>query len=809
MTRLLRSLLLVLVLTLLCGGAWAQAVAPSETQDHLSASVQALTEKLAGNHKLLDARHPTRAQLDAAAAAVPPLLAQAQALVERLTPRVAATRARLGPLGTKPEKGEAEDVTKHREELQKDFQANDGLLKRANELVVSAQQQVNWASAQQRALFTRSLFQRSTSILSPPLWLTLVRETPGNLADVDREFHGWLAAFSGNLSGGRLAVFWVVILAVVALYWPLTVAARRILERETRIDQPGRWRKVLAAWWIVVSVAGLPIGIMYAVVFVFSVATEPDPKLAQLFSALQWGVIRLSLAVGLARAILAPRRPLWRMVSLDDDTVEKLGRIIVAVALFVSATKVIEAVNAAIYASLEFTIAVRGIGAVMVAGALVAALVDLRDDPEAEDGSASKHSGLFGIVRFLLWALILTMAVAVLVGFIPFASFLAEQLTLAFAVGTVLFLLVRLVDESSAAGFQPSSRLGRNLIYTVGLRRETLEQLPVLISGFARLALFVVAAIIVIAPWGMQSNDLAGNLSSVIFGFKVGDVTISIAGIVVAIVTFLLVLAATRAVQNWLEDRYLPTTQLDSGLRNSIKTSLGYIGFIVAVAIAAANLGVDFQKLAIVAGALSVGIGFGLQSIVNNFVSGLILLWERAVRVGDWVVVGSDQGYVRRINVRSTEIETFDRAAVIVPNSNLVSGVVKNLMRTDKIGRLTIELTVHASADPEKVREVLLDITRDNEDVVSLPSPQVRFTSLTGATMTFDLFCYVSDVESMARTKSDLYFEICRQFRQFHFFDGPAPDPTAIRIVDLGKLEELLKAARPAEIESIRARKVG
>ena len=343
----------------------------------------------------------------------------------------------------------------------------------------------------------------------------------------------------------------------------------------------------------------------------------------------------------------------------------------------------------------------------------------------------------------------------------------------------------------------------------MGLRRETLEQLPVLISGFARLALFVVAAIVVIAPWGMQSSDLAGNLSSLFFGFKVGDVTISIAGIVVAIVTFLLVLAATRAVQNWLEDRYLPTTQLDSGLRNSIKTSLGYVGFVIAVTIAAANLGVDFQKLAIVAGALSVGIGFGLQSIVNNFVSGLILLWERAVRVGDWVVVGADQGYVRKINVRSTEIETFDRAAVIVPNSNLVSGVVKNLMRTDKIGRLTIELTVHASADPEKVREVLLDITRDNEDVASLPSPQVRFTSLTGAAMTFDLFCYVSDVESLARTKSDLYFEICRQFRQFHFFDGPAPDPTAIRIVDLDRLEELLKATRLAEIEPVRARKVG
>ena len=811
MPRFLHFCLLLLVLAASpLTAVRAQSVQGTETQEHLNAQVQHLSDKIAATEKKVDVQRPTQAQLAQVSTELGPLFTDAQSLVDRLTPRVAAMKARLDELGAKPEKGESPEIAKQRAELEKSFQTNDGLFKSAKLLLVKAQQLTNYAAKRQRALFTTSLFQRSTSILSPPLWFTVGRETPGNFADVSRVFNSWLDAFNQNLTGGRLVIFWAVVLAVVVLYWPLTIAARRVMAKESHIENPGRWRKVLVAWWTAISVSGLAIGIMYGVVFVFSFVIAPDPRLAQLFDAIQWGVIRLALAVGLSRALLAPGRRKWRMVSLDDDTTDKLVRIVIAVASIVSAAKVIEAVNGVIYASLEFSVAARGVGALLVAGALVLALFDLRDDPEAEDGaSPTQHSGLFSIVRGLLWALIVTMTVAVLVGFIPFASFLDEQLTLVAAVGTILFLLVRLIDESSAAGFQPTSRLGRNLIYTVGLRRETLEQLPVLISGFGRVALFIVAAIIVIAPWGMQSSDLAGNLGSLFFGFKVGDVTISIAGIVVAIVTFLLVLAATRAVQSWLEDRYLPTTRLDSGLRNSIKTSLGYIGFIIAVAIAAANLGVDFQKLAIVAGALSVGIGFGLQSIVNNFVSGLILLWERAVRVGDWVVVGSDQGYVRKINVRSTEIETFDRAAVIVPNSNLVSGVVKNLMRTDRIGRLTIELTVHASADPEKVREVLLDITRDNEDVVSLPSPQVRFTALTGSAMTFDLFCYVSDVVGMARTKSDLYFEICRQFRLFKFFDGPAPDPTSIRIADLDKLEQLLRAAHPADIEPVRARKAG
>jgi len=175
-----------------------------------------------------------------------------------------------------------------------------------------------------------------------------------------------------------------------------------------------------------------------------------------------------------------------------------------------------------------------------------------------------------------------------------------------------------------------------------------------------------------------------------------------------------------------------------------------------------------------VAGALSVGIGFGLQSIVNNFVSGLILLWERAVRVGDWIVVGADQGFVRRINVRSTEIETFDRAQVIIPNSNLVTGVVTNLVRNDRTGRVVIPLTVAAGADPERVREVLIALAKANPLVLTIPAPQILFTGMSASALNFDLRVFVGDVETSVRVKSDLNFEIFKRFREERFFDTPA-----------------------------------
>src|SRR6476660_2868241 len=222
------------------------------------------------------------------------------------------------------------------------------------------------------------------------------------------------------------------------------------------------------------------------------------------------------------------------------------------------------------------------------------------------------------------------------------------------------------------------------------------------------------------------------------FGITVGGFTISLSSVADAIVLFGVVYGATRGVQYWLETRYLPHTHLDIGLRNAIKTSFGYVGFIVAVALALGYLGLSLDKIAIVAGALSVGIGFGLQSIVNNFVSGLILLWERPIRVGDLVVVGDGEGYVRRINVRATEIETFDRSTVLVPNSNLISGVVKNRVRSDRTGRVIAPVSVPRTADPVRAAEIITECARAHAEVLKEPPPRVLFKKIGEAWFEFD-----------------------------------------------------------------------
>jgi small-conductance mechanosensitive channel len=207
---------------------------------------------------------------------------------------------------------------------------------------------------------------------------------------------------------------------------------------------------------------------------------------------------------------------------------------------------------------------------------------------------------------------------------------------------------------------------------------------------------------------------------------------------------------------------------MDRGARETLVTMSGYVVVAIAILVALGVAGLEFSNLAIIAGALSVGIGFGLQNIVNNFVSGLILLFERPVKTGDWIVVGSTEGYVKRISIRSTQIETFDRADVIVPNSELISGQVTNWMLRDVHGRARVPIGVAYGSDTEKVKNLLLEVARAHPDVITdgtYPEPRVLFLNFGDSSLNFELRCHVQNVDRRLSVISELNFAIDAAFR--------------------------------------------
>jgi small-conductance mechanosensitive channel len=206
--------------------------------------------------------------------------------------------------------------------------------------------------------------------------------------------------------------------------------------------------------------------------------------------------------------------------------------------------------------------------------------------------------------------------------------------------------------------------------------------------------------------------------------------------------------------------------KIEEGVRHSLSGVVSFLGFSLALIIGVSAMGVDLTNLAIIASALSVGIGFGLQNIINNFVSGIIILFERPFKVGDWVIYNGEEGKIKQINIRSTEIETFKRASIIIPNATLLSSAVTNLTHENNWSRQSLTIKVAYGSDVDKVKDILLEIANSHKLVLKNPAPYIVFKDFGASSLDFDLRCYTDNLWDGWSIPSDLRFEIYKRFNE-------------------------------------------
>lgn len=236
--------------------------------------------------------------------------------------------------------------------------------------------------------------------------------------------------------------------------------------------------------------------------------------------------------------------------------------------------------------------------------------------------------------------------------------------------------------------------------------------------------------------------------------------------IIQTVIFIVLLTVGARMGRRFLHMRILSRTHLDVGQRYALANIFGYILFVFGLMIGLQTAGLDLSSLTVLGGAVGIGIGFGLQGIANNFISGLILLIERPIKIGDRVELGTTVGDVMRIGTRSTWIRSSTNAVVIVPNSDFITGRVTNWTAIEQRGRFVVSVAVALDSDSDQVRALLMGVARSHPELQQDPAPDVILTSIAEGAIRFELSVWIARQSLAARIGSDLYLGILKTLRE-------------------------------------------
>lgn len=688
---------------------------------------------------------------------------------------------RIDSLGEIPKEGEEElqVIAEKRKEYNEEAVYQKGRVAETDILINKIDELTTLIMAVRKQALIGNLLVYQEPMIYPSIFLKATGQLLDFSFNIIKSPIGWYKDLNdgqkNTVKSNMLGVLLAILVALVVGYMLRRLIIMHLGYKKNVTEVPPYFTKVMAAFFVACAYGVIP-AVLLGGFLLWIIHTKI--LAIGFFGLVLASVLYYSLSVFLANAVIrvvfAPYNSMWRLINMDDSKAKRVTKAfyfsfsVIGISSFLLhiASEANYTLELIYYLSLV-SVAIKSFCLVLLVKRLFWEDTMLPDAVEGEERTIDDEDfadeGARTAFRVVFLTVLFSIAVVgiSLFGYPRLAEFIINRLLISMLVVGVFVIVRRAVFEL----------LKRILLFnfwvkTFRVRRQLIEKIDFWLGVVINPIFVVLAVLTLLSLWGVSTDLLLQSMKKILLGFKVGGVEISLLSILMGIGVFFISISLVKLLRRKLFDNILSHVEMDDGIRHSLASGFGFVGFVLAIILAIAVMGGDLSNLALVAGALSVGIGLGLQSIVNNFVSGIVLLFERPVKVGDWVIINGEEGKIKQVNIRSTEIETFNKASVIIPNATLLSTSVTNLTHSNNWSRQSMMVGVAYGSDPQKVTDVLMECARANKKVLKNPPPYVIFKNFGPSSLDFEVRCYTSDIWSGWSIPSDLRYEICRRFKE-------------------------------------------
>lgn len=680
---------------------------------------------------------------------------------------------KINALGPAPEKDNAEpaEIARQRKEFTRQADGYKAQITQTD-LIKAKIEEINTLIVKLRnQTLLENILTKQSSIFHPEeFWTSLVSfaKFGFNLIKSPLYWYNELSSADRTVVNNNIIIVCTAMLTslVIAVY--LSLYIKKWFGYKQNIEKPNYTQKFRAAIAMLIARGVIPAAVIGA--FLLWLKNTPvinNGSFGLLLQTVAFYLLWYYIAKAVVKVVFTPFNGKWRIIEVCDDKAKKISSALIfsvaavcCVSFFLTLAAQMSSEAEIVYSLQIFANAVKAFCVILVTRRFLYDADDinletLREDEEINELSASSKISL--LITFIM----IVSFSASLFGYIRLSAFVINRFIISMlTIGTFYILgkLIRVLFHQLL--------LFRFWISIFRINRRTLVKTEFWFGLILTPVLGVVCILSLLAVWGASVDILINNVSNFLVGFNIGGVHISITSILLGIVSFFISMFLFKMLKNSFERGSLSKIEMEEGVKNSVTALISFIGFIFSCILAIAVMGGSLSSITIIAGTLSFGAGLGLQNMVSNLVAGITILFERPIKIGDWVIINNYEGIVKQINMRSTELETWNKSHVIIPNSDILSKSLVNLTYNNRMSRIEIKVGVDYNSDIELVKKTLLEIADETPDTLKTPAPNVSFSDLGGHKLNFQLNCYTANIYNRSAISNSIREKIVTRFRR-------------------------------------------